>query len=91
MTAYGCYPVGKDYFEWSDGEISQVKVNIGELLGAPSCPHCGNISAFGVCSCGRIMCTNESGLAVCPWCDKEVVFSAESSSKESFDVNRVRG
>ncbi|WMP18044.1 TerY-C metal binding domain-containing protein [Thiothrix lacustris] len=87
----GCYPVGGDYFEWSDGEGSRAKVNAGELLGVPSCPHCGNVSAFGVCSCDGIMCINEPGIAVCPWCGKEVVFSEESSSKESFDVNRVRG
>ena len=87
----GCYPVGEDYFEWSDGENSKLNVNTGELLGTPSCPHCGNSSAFGVCSCGGIMCLNEPGVATCPWCNKEVVFSAGKSGEENFNVNRVRG
>lgn len=87
----GCYPVGEDYFEWSDGVSSQLKVNTNELLGTPGCPHCGNATAFAMCSCGGIMCLNGSGTAVCPWCEKEVVFSAGGGSGEGFDVNRARG
>jgi uncharacterized protein YegL len=86
----GCYPVGEDYFEWSDAADSQLKVNTSELLGTPGCPHCGNISAFGMCGCGGIMCLNGPGTAVCPWCGKEVVFRSDCND-EGFDVNRARG
>lgn len=86
----GCYPVEDDYFEWSDGATTQLKVNTSELLGIPSCPHCGNISAFGMCSCGGIMCLNGPGSVTCPWCEQKVTFSA-GSGDEGFDVNRARG
>lgn len=86
----GCYPVGEEYFEWSDGAGTQLKVNSSELLGAPGCPHCGNASAFAMCVCGGIMCINGPGSAVCPWCEKEVVFNAGGGG-EGFDVNRARG
>ncbi|MFA5921799.1 MAG: TerY-C metal binding domain-containing protein [Methylococcaceae bacterium] len=87
----GCYPVGDEYFEWSDGATTQLKVNTNELLGTPGCPHCGNISAFGMCSCGGIMCLDGPGTAVCPWCEEEVAFSPGSVGEEGFDVNRARG
>ncbi len=86
----GCYPVGEEYFEWSDSANSQLKVNTSELLGIPGCPHCGNSSAFAMCDCGGIMCVNGPGKAMCPWCEKEVEFGASSGS-EGFDVNRARG
>ena len=86
----GCYPVGDDYFEWSDGATTQLKVNTSELLGIPGCPHCGNNSAFGMCSCGGIMCLDGPGTVVCPWCEQQVMFSA-GSGDEGFDVNRARG
>jgi uncharacterized protein YegL len=87
----GCYPIGDEYFELSDGD-TQLKVNTSELVGAPNCPHCGNISAFGMCSCGGIMCLNGPGTVACPWCEKEVTFIAGSGNDdEGFDVNRARG
>jgi uncharacterized protein YegL len=86
----GCYPVGDDYFEWSAGSQSQLRINTSELLGSPGCPHCGNKSAFGVCACGGIMCLNGPENAKCPWCMKEVEFSNEGT-EEGFDVNRARG
>lgn len=90
-TVSGCYPVGEDYFEWSDGSGSQLKVNTNELLGTPGCPHCGNVTAFAMCACGGIMCLNGPGTAVCPWCEKEVTFAPGGGDDEGFDVNRARG
>ncbi len=87
----GCYPIGEEYFEWSDGATTQLKVNTNELLGIPGCPQCGNISAFAMCPCGGIMCLNGSGPAICPWCEKEVVFSSGTGNEEGFDVHRARG
>ncbi|MCO6427626.1 TerY-C metal binding domain-containing protein [Nitrosomonas communis] len=90
-TISGCYPLGEEYFEWSDTGNGQLKVNTSELLGTPGCPHCGNISAFAICACGGIMCLNGLGTAVCPWCEKEVTFSIGSGDDEGFDVNRAQG
>ena len=87
----GCYPVGEEYFEWSDGASSQLKVNTSELLGIPGCPHCGNASAFAMCNCGGILCVNGPGIAMCPWCEKEVEFGSGAAGSEGFDVNRSRG
>lgn len=87
----GCYPVGDDYFEWSDSKSTQLKVNSNELVGAPGCPHCGNATAFALCVCGGIMCLNGPGPVVCPWCEKEVTFGAGGGGEEGFDVNRARG
>lgn len=87
----GCYPVGEEYFEWSEGGNSQLKVNTSDLLGVPGCPHCGNVSAFAMCACGGIMCLNSPGTAVCPWCEKEINFAAGGGGDEGFDVKRAQG
>lgn len=86
----GCYPIGDDYYEWSGSSQSQLRINTSELLGSPGCPHCANMTAFGMCGCGGILCLNGPGAAKCPWCNKEVEFSNGSSDK-GFDVNRARG
>ena len=87
----GCYPVDEDYFAWSDPRASGFKVNTEELLGMPGCPHCGNISAFAMCGCGKLMCVNGPSEVVCPWCEKSVTFSASSATDPGFDVSRGRG
>ncbi len=85
----GCYPVGEDYFTWSDPRVSGFQVSTEVLLGTPGCPHCGNHSAFGMCSCGKLLCLNGPGEVSCPWCKKLVQF--DSGSDASFDVGRGRG
>lgn len=87
----GCYPLGEEYFEWSDEEGANLKINSSELIGYPSCPHCGNASAFAVCACGAIMCINGPGSTLCPWCLKEIVFQAGSADDEGFDISRALG
>ena len=86
----GCYPVEDEYFAFSDGISDKLKVNTSELLGTPSCPHCGNNSGFGMCKCGGIMCMNESDTAICPWCETEIYFGA-GNGDNGFDINRARG
>ena len=87
----GCYPVDEGYFAWSDPRASGFKVNTEELLGMPGCPHCGNLSAFAMCSCGKLMCVNGPGEVRCPWCEKMVTFGQSSASDPGFDVSRGRG
>lgn len=87
----GCYPVDEDYFAWSDPRVSGFKVNTEDLLGMPGCPHCGNLSAFAMCACGKLMCVNGPGEVRCPWCEKMVGFGRSSASNPGFDVSRGRG
>ncbi len=88
----GCYPLSEDYFEWSDGCAIELKVNTANLLGAPGCPYCGNSIAFAVCGCGKLLCINEPGEAICPWCNETVNFQPHSGNEQhGFDVGRSRG
>ena len=86
----GCYPVEDEYFAFSDGLSEQLKVNTSQLLGTPSCPHCGNNSGFGMCKCGGIMCMSESDVAICPWCKNEIYFSVDDGN-HGFDIDRAKG
>ncbi len=88
----GCYPLEEDYFSWSDQKANNAKVNTNKLVGAPGCPHCGALSAFAVCSCGKLLCIDGPGEVTCPWCETSISFSASDSGEESgFDVGRGRG
>ncbi len=88
----GCYPLEEDYFSWTDMRAGDFKVNTDILSGSPGCPHCGNFTAFAACNCGKLMCINGQGQAVCPWCEQSVSFSPSSSSGDGgFDVGRGRG
>jgi uncharacterized protein YegL len=85
----GCYPLEEDYFAWSDNRATEHKVSTTSLIGVPGCPHCGNVTAFAMCSCGKLLCVNGPGPAKCPWCGNECNF--EGGGCEEFDVGRGRG
>ena len=85
----GCYPIDESYFAWTDDGNPNLKVNTGELIGTPGCPHCGNPSAFAMCACGGLMCIGSLGLAECPWCGRSVNF--ENTDAGGFDVHRGKG
>lgn len=87
----GCYPVTEEYFEWSAPEAANLKINTDELVGTPGCPHCGNLSAFAMCGCGKLMCINGPGSFTCPWCKSHVTFSPGGGEDGGFDVQRGRG
>lgn len=87
----GCFPLDESYFDWSDPRASTLKVNTAELMGAPGCPHCGNATAFAVCGCGKLMCLNGPGEALCPWCEKTVAFAAGNGEDGGFEVARSQG
>lgn len=86
----GCYPVSEEYFEWSAPEAANLTVSTDELFGSPGCPHCGAITAFAMCGCGKLMCLNAPGMVTCPWCKNQVGF-APGGSEGGFDVQRGRG
>jgi len=88
----GCYPLDEEYFVWSDPRGIEKKINTAELFGSPGCPHCGAHSAFAMCECGKLLCINGPGPAICPWCGSKVNFSPSSSENdEGFEIGRGRG
>ncbi|ENM2589107.1 TerY-C metal binding domain-containing protein [Escherichia coli] len=86
----GCYLIDEDYFAWSDATATGLQVNTSELHGVPGCPHCGNASAFALCSCGKLLCIDGPDDVICPWCETGLSFSNDGGNT-NFDVNRGRG
>ena len=87
----GCYPLDEDYFAWTERRSANLKVNTSALCGSPGCPHCGNVTAFAVCSCDNLLCVSGEGFVNCPWCQQDVYFGNSSSGDDGFDVQRGRG
>jgi uncharacterized protein YegL len=84
----GGFQVNESYFELSDEIGLHSKVNSSELIGAPSCPCCGNQFAFAVCQCQKIHCIGDEKESMCPWCGNKASYGA---SEGGFDVNRAQG
>lgn len=85
----GVFALEADYDALSDERALVRTVSTDALIGAPGCPHCGNPTAFAMCSCGALMCIRGSGPALCPSCDRECHFG--ESGGDGFDVARSRG
>jgi hypothetical protein len=66
-------------------------VNTLALRGIPSCPYCGNPSAFARCACGNLLCISGPGHTVCPWCGDSIEFIASTNDGDGFDVCRGKG
>jgi hypothetical protein len=82
--------VDNSYFEMSDENAGNLKINSNLLKGAPTCPCCGNQWGFAFDeSCGKIHCIGNEKVSTCPWCGNtsEYGFGGEAG----FDVNRTRG
>jgi uncharacterized protein YegL len=84
----GAFQVDNSYFELTDNLKSDFKINTEELIGAPTCPCCGNQFAFAVCTCGKLHCIGEEEISTCPWCGNE---GSYGSGAGGFDVNRTQG
>lgn len=84
----GAFQVDNSYFELSDNSSTSFKVNTEELIGAPTCPCCGNQFAFAVCSCGKLHCIGQEDISTCPWCGNKGTYS---TGEGGFDVNRTQG
>jgi uncharacterized protein YegL len=85
----GAYKVDNTYFELSDDTAVHLKVNTADLLGAPTCPCCGN--QYGLAyddTCGKIHCVGTEQISTCPWCGNQAQYGCGG---EGFDVNRARG
>ncbi len=84
----GAFQVDNNYFELSDNSSNDFKINTEELIGAPTCPCCGNQIAFAVCSCGKLHCLGNEEISTCPWCGNQGTYGA---GEGGFDVNRTQG
>lgn len=84
----GAFQVDNTYFELSDDAKKDFKINTDELIGAPTCPCCGNQFAFAVCSCGNLHCLGNEEISTCPWCGNQGTYGA---GEGGFDVNRTQG
>jgi uncharacterized protein YegL len=84
----GAFQVDNTYFELSDDSKKDFKINTDELIGAPTCPCCGNQFAFAVCSCGNLHCLGNEEISTCPWCGNQGTYG---TGEGGFDVNRTQG
>ena len=84
----GAFQVDNTYFELSDETTINQKISTEELLGAPTCPCCGNQFAFAVCQCTKLHCIGNEEVSTCPWCGNQGTYGA---GEGNFDVNRTQG
>jgi uncharacterized protein YegL len=84
----GAYVVDQTYYELSDEGGKKQKINTEELIGAPTCPSCGNQIGFAMCGCGGIHCIGEEETSTCPWCGNTGRYGF---GEGGFDVNRAQG
>jgi uncharacterized protein YegL len=84
----GAFQIDDSYFELSDNAGSKQKINSEELIGAPTCPCCGNQFGFAMCRCGGIHCIGDEESNVCPWCGNVGSYGVGDGG---FDVNRTQG
>ena len=88
----GCFALDENYFSWCTPGFEAAtseEVNTSVLEGVPPCPHCGNSTAFALCRCGHLLCTDGPGILDCPWCKEKVGFSDGGSG--DFNVARGQG
>ena len=85
----GAFRVDESYYELSDENATNLKINTENLEGAPTCPCCGNQFGFAYDdSCGKIHCIGKEKISTCPWCGNQAQYGFGESG---FDVNRTRG
>lgn len=82
-----------DYAEWSEPSSNANTVNVNELLGSGSCPHCANPYTIALCgNCEQLMCIQGVGTVDCPCCDSEQNFIAGDDGEEvNFAITRSKG
>lgn len=85
----GAYPIdGEAYGKLSDSKGIGRKINSMELVGAPTCPCCGNQFGLVTCECGNVFCVGENPVNRCPWCGMEGMLG---SAEGGIDISRTRG
>lgn len=84
----GGFQVDNSYYELSNDHGVQSTVNSNELIGAPSCPNCGNQFSFALCMCGKLHCVGNEDISTCPSCGN---CSSYGIGEGGFEVNRTQG
>ncbi len=86
----GGFKVDNEYFELAaGGAVSNQSINTEELVGAPSCPCCGNQFSFAVCgACSGLFCLGGPGEHSCSWCDTTAFYGF---GEGGMDVRRTKG
>ena len=84
----GAFQVDNSYYALSDNSNESFKVNTDELIGAPTCPCCGNQFAFAVCRCEKLHCIGNEEISTCPWCGNQGRYGA---GEGGFDITRTQG
>ncbi len=84
----GAFKVDNTYFELSGESSLSNQVNTDKLIGAPTCPCCGNQFAFAMCSCGKLHCIGAEEISTCPWCGNKGTYGAGDGN---FNVTRTQG
>ena len=84
----GGFQVDNTYYELCDENEVQAVINTEELMGAPTCPCCGNQFAFAVCQCQKIHCIGDEPVSTCPWCNNQ---GSYTGGEGGFDVGRAQG
>lgn len=85
----GAFQVDNSYYELSGENTFSKKINTSELMGAPTCPCCGNQFAFAMCGCGGVHCIGDEKMSTCPWCGNVGQYGVGEGG--GFDVNRTQG
>lgn len=86
----GAFPIEEEvYNELSEESGEKKNINTMELIGAPTCPCCGNQHGAVVCECGNLFCVGEDIRCKCPWCGMEGYLGEGSSG--GTDINRTIG
>ncbi|CAM3898766.1 MULTISPECIES: TerY-C metal binding domain-containing protein [Flavobacterium] len=84
----GGFQVDNTYYELSDENQVNNKINSDELIGAPACPSCGNQFGLAMCACGKIHCIGDEEISTCPHCGNQGRYG---SGDGGFDINRTLG
>lgn len=84
----GGFQVDQSYYELCEKNGIQQKVNTEELIGAPSCPCCGNQFGLAMCQCQKIHCIGNESMSTCPWCGTT---GSYGYGEGGFDVGRAQG
>ncbi|QNN43388.1 TerY-C metal binding domain-containing protein [Pedobacter roseus] len=84
----GGFQVDQSYYELCEDNGIQQKVNTEELIGAPSCPCCGNQFGLAMCQCQKIHCIGNETMSTCPWCGST---GSYGYGEGGFDVGRAQG
>ena len=81
----------ESYFDWS-AEGNRPAIDASQILGQPSCPHCGNDYSIAVDgNCGGVHCVSGAGVHVCPWCSTPGDYGSNEEGGRGLTIERGLG